>query len=137
MTLDLSRLIIDFGLFILIWIVQLIIYPSFGYYSKENLYDWHKKYTKRFSIVVMPLMCSQIIIAIIQLFQAQNWYTILSMLIIVSLWITTFKIFVPLHFSIDNNKPIENACSKLVTKNWMRTALWSILLISSVIYYIY
>ena len=134
MNLDLIRLILDFGLFVLVWIVQLVIYPSFTYYSKENLYKWHRNYTKRFSIVVMPLMCSQIIIAIIQLFQVQNWYTILSTVIIASLWLTTFKIFVPIHFSIDNNEPIENACSKLVAKNWMRTVLWSLLLIISVIY---
>ena len=134
MNLDLIRLILDFGLFVLVWIVQLVIYPSFTYYAKENLYKWHRNYTKRFSIVVMPLMCSQIIIAIIQLFQVQNWYTILSTVIIASLWLTTFKIFVPIHFSIDNNEPIENACSKLVAKNWMRTVLWSLLLIISVIY---
>jgi DMSO reductase anchor subunit len=137
MTLDLIRLILDFGHFVLIWIVQLIIYPSFKYYSKENLINWHRNYTKRFAIVVMPLMFSQLVVAIIQLFQAQNWYTILSMAIIFSLWLMTFKIFVPLHFSIDNNKPIENACSKLVTKNWLRTSLWTILLVISIIYIVY
>jgi DMSO reductase anchor subunit len=137
MTLDLTRLIIDFGLFVLIWIVQLVIYPSFNYYSKENLFKWHRSYTKRFSFIVMPLMCSQLIIAIVQLFQTQNWFSILSIIIIVSLWIMTFKIFVPLHFSIDNNKTIEGACSKLVAKNWLRTALWTILFIISLLYSVY
>ncbi|PWH85217.1 hypothetical protein DIT68_09765 [Brumimicrobium oceani] len=135
MTLDLFRLLIDFGLFVLIWIVQLVIYPSFVHFSAENLFVWHQKYTQRFSIVVMPLMLSQISIALLQLIQAQNWYTISSSVIIVVLWLTTFKIFVPLHFSIHNNKPIEKACEKLGTKNWMRTALWTILIILSVIFF--
>lgn len=135
MALDLARLLIDFGFFVLIWTVQLIIYPSFKFYTKENLFKWHSLYTKRFSIIVMPIMISQLVVSIIQIFQIQNWYTVLSMLIIVALWVLTFVIFVPLHFSIDNNKPIENAAAKLVSKNWIRTVLWTILFMISFIFY--
>ena len=136
MTLDLARLLIDFGFVILIWAVQLIIYPSFGYYSKENLYEWHRSYTARVTFIVLPLMFGQLILAGFQLWHIQNWYTIISSIVISILWLQTFLIFVPLHQSIDKKLPIENVCGKLVTKNWLRTLLWTLLFLISVAHYI-
>ena len=56
MSLDLARLLIDFGFVVLIWAVQLVIYPSFGFYAKANLFEWHKSYTARVTYIVLPLM---------------------------------------------------------------------------------
>ncbi|MFC4635732.1 hypothetical protein ACFO3O_17610 [Dokdonia ponticola] len=134
MTLEILRLMIDAGFMVLIWAVQLVIYPSFGYYSKANLLIWHKSYTKRVTFIVLPLMLSQLILGVIQLWTLQNWYTLLSMVIIISLWLLTFLVFVPLHQSIDNNTPVENVCEKLVAKNWTRTVLWTLLFVVSVVY---
>ena len=131
MTLALLRLLIDFGFVVLIWCVQLVIYPSFAHYTNENLLKWHRSYTKRVTYIVLPLMFSQLILGVIDLFQYRNWYTILSLVIIFVLWWLTFKIFVPLHFSIDENRPVDNVCPKLVTKNWWRTTLWTLLFIIS------
>ncbi|MDB9754867.1 hypothetical protein OAB20_01090 [Winogradskyella sp.] len=135
MELDFIRLLIDFGFVVLIWAVQLVIYPGFKFYNRENLYVWHQSYTARVTIIVLPLMFSQLILASIQLWQTQNLYTILSGLIIVTLWLQTFLIFVPLHQSIDNNKAKANVCSQLVTKNWMRTLLWTLLFFISLWHY--
>ena len=133
MSIDLWRLLIDFGFVILIWAVQLVIYPSFTYYTSPNLYHWHRSYTKRVTIIVLPLMFSQLILGIVQLYQVQDWFSILSIVVIVSLWLQTFLVFVPLHQSIDNNTPIDNVCNKLVKYNWMRTILWTLLFIISLI----
>ena len=45
MTLDLWRLIIDFGLVILIWLTQLVIYPGMRFIPKDRLVKWHQSYT--------------------------------------------------------------------------------------------
>jgi hypothetical protein len=82
-------------------------------------------------------MLSQLVLAIIQVFQIINWYTISSLLIIVVLWLMTFLIFVPLHQSIDNSAPVEGVYDKLVSKNWMRTILWSFLFFMSLINIVY
>ena len=63
-----SQLIVDFGLLVLIWIVQLIIYPSFLYYKSKNLMVWHQKYTERIAVIVLPLMLMQLAIAIYLVF---------------------------------------------------------------------
>ncbi|WP_299365471.1 hypothetical protein [Winogradskyella sp.] len=136
MTVEILRLLIDFGFVILIWAVQLVIYPSFGYYSKSDLVKWHRSYTKRVTFIVLPLMFSQLALSIFHLLQIRNWYTIISLFLVLMLWILTFRVFVPLHFSIDNNKPVENVCKKLVTRNWTRTVLWTSLFLISLIYFL-
>ncbi|MBO3116534.1 hypothetical protein J4050_07240 [Winogradskyella sp. DF17] len=133
MTLDIIRLLVDTGFLILIWAVQLVIYPSFKFYTSKNLMIWHKEYTFRVTFIVLPLMFSQLVLSVYQFWHLQNWYTISSMAIVTMLWLLTFLIFVPLHQSIDKAKPVNNVCQKLVSKNWMRTVLWSALFIISVI----
>ena len=135
MSLDLARLLIDFGFVVLIWAVQLVIYPSFNFYTRDNLFIWHKSYTARVTIIVLPLMFSQLILSCMQLWEIQNWYSILSLVFVITLWLQTFLIFVPLHQSIDRNEPVENVCNKLVNKNWIRTALWTFLFVISIVHY--
>jgi len=125
MVIDLVRLLVDTGFLILIWAVQLVIYPSFKYYAAEDLFIWHRQYTVRVTFIVLPLMFSQLIIALYQFWLDVNWYTVMSLIIIVLLWVLTFRVFVPLHASIDSASPIANVCYKLETKNWIRTILWT------------
>lgn len=134
MTLDVARLVVDFGFLVLIWTVQLVIYPSFNYYTKGNLFKWHTSYTARVTFIVLPIMLSQLILALIQVFQLINWYTVTSLLIIAALWLLTFLIFVPLHQSIDANTPVKNVCDILVRKNWIRTILWTSLFLVSLLH---
>ncbi|GAB5563815.1 MAG: hypothetical protein Wins2KO_08780 [Winogradskyella sp.] len=136
MDIGLLRLLIDFGLVVLIWIVQLIIYPSFTYYKNTNLLKWHRIYTGRVTFIVLPLMVSQLIISVIQVLNGLNLYTITSLLIIVILWLLTFLLFVPLHQKIDQNKFEFSTTVSLVNLNWFRTALWSLLFFLSLLNYI-
>lgn len=127
MSVELVRLVVDFGFLILIWAVQLIIYPSFNYYNETNLVKWHQLYTKRVTVIVLPLMMLQLILGILHLILEFYWYTVLSLLLIIALWLLTFVVFVPLHMSIDNNTMQKGTCEKLVEKNKFRTFLWSFL----------
>ena len=134
MNLALYRLLFDFGLVVLIWIVQLAIYPSFSYYTREGLKQWHKKYTLQITFVVLPLKNVQLLLAIIHLAREQDWFTITSLLIIVALWLLTFGLFVPLHGKIDRDQYDARTLDQLVQKNWYRTVLWSSLVVLDVVY---
>ncbi|MEM1002044.1 MAG: hypothetical protein AAGH46_05300 [Bacteroidota bacterium] len=136
MSLDLFRLLIDFGFVILIWAVQLVIYPSFKYYSQENLVNWHQSYTKRVTVIVLPLMIIQLTIAVIQIINIMNLYTILSMILISILWFITFLVFVPLHQKIDSGEAELQTSIKLVRYNWIRTVLWSMVFVISLFQHI-
>lgn len=126
------RLILDFGLVVLIWMVQLVVYPGLCHYKKTDLGVWHKIYTNRITVIVGPIMIAQLGIAIWQFWNVKNLYTSGSLAIILLIWILTFLVFVPLHNSIDPEKSCEEITSALVIKNWWRTGLWTCLFLWSV-----
>lgn len=129
-----SQLIADFGLVVLIWMVQLIVYPSFLHYEHKNLVIWHQKYTKRISIVVVPLMLIQLAIAIFKVFYQYNISALITLVIVVFLWIFTFLEFAPVHFKISEGQYNQKTLQTLVIRNWWRTFLWSALFIHNLIY---
>ncbi|WP_431136886.1 hypothetical protein [Psychroserpens mesophilus] len=133
MRLDLIRIIIDFGLVVLIWMIQIIVYPSFKYYSNNGLIKWHKKYTFRLALIVIPLMCFQLFIYAFQTLKLHNAYPILGLTIVVLIWFYTFWQFVPLHNKIQSDTHSVETLSDLTRKNWFRTLLWTILFILSVL----
>ncbi|WP_339840322.1 hypothetical protein [uncultured Maribacter sp.] len=121
------RLICDSGLLVLIWIVQLIIYPSFSYYKHEDLYHWHETYIKRIAIIVIPLMFGQLIATGLQVYYNQDFYTLASALLVIGVWVITFTVFVPLHKNISNKNSVQLSIEKLKLHNWLRTILWSLI----------
>ena len=125
------RLIIDSGLFVLIVIVQIIIYPSFVYYERENLLKWHKIYTKKIALIVLPLMLSQLTISLIQVYLVATITSITYVLLVLFLWIVTLLKFAPMHTEISKGNFNRKFLNKLIYLNWMRTTAWFILLILS------
>ena len=131
MQIDIIRLLLDFGLVVLIWIIQRIVYPSFLHYTAGNLVTWHRIYTSRFSAIVIPLMFGQLGVSIYQVFTNTSFYTVSSLVVIILIWISTFAIFVPIHAIISNENSTKSDLVSLVNKNWMRTILWTLLFIYS------
>jgi hypothetical protein len=134
-TLLLLKLISDAGLLVLIWLVQLVIYPGFAYYIPSNLKKWHSIYTGKVTIVVLPLMLSQLILSC-WLVIMQNWDLILtiSAILVIFTWLSTFMIFVPLHQKIDQSTQDSSEYTRqLVNKNWLRTILWTTIFLLSLI----
>lgn len=137
MSSTIARLLIDFGLAVLIWMIQLMVYPSFKYFSKEAFQKWHKKYTFRIACLVIPLMFGQLFLYVYQVFKFQTIYHFLGIGIVLLIWAITFLQFVPLHNAILNNTHTDKTLSKLVRKNWDRTGLWTVLFILSLIEFLF
>lgn len=129
MTIEYLQLLFDFGLVVLIWMVQLIVYPSFLRYAEVNLFKWHAIYVQRISYVVIPLMFGQLIIAAIRIYFMQNSVTICNLFLIILVWILTFAQFVPLHQKITNEDFNKETVQQLVSRNWVRTVLWNCIFI--------
>ena len=125
-------LLFDTGCFVLIWLVQLVIYPSFGFYETANLKIWHTKYTMAITIVVLPLMSGQLITNAIDVF-ALNHLSIIKFILVLLTWLTTFIIFVPLHNKINRSVKPSAIAQQLVNKNWIRTTLWTVILALSLV----
>ena len=128
---EITRLLLDFGLCILIWMVQLIVYPSFAFYNNTQLLKWHKTYTKAIALIVIPLMLGQLGIVIYQVFLAQNIYTLVSIVFVVFLWGITLLKFAPMHQQISEGNTQIQLLKTLVQMNWIRTIIWTLLFVLS------
>ena len=129
---EITRLVLDVGLLVLIWMIQLIVYPSFLFYTAKELIAWHKMYTKAIALIVIPLMLGQLGIAIYQVFLVQNTYTLTSIILVVFLWGITLLKFAPMHQQISDGNTHVQLLKKLVQNNWIRTLIWTILCAMSV-----
>ena len=122
--LTVSQLIIDSGLVMLIWLVQLIIYPSFRYTADEYFIIWHARYTRLMALVVAPLMLFQVGIEIAYVFfLTPRW---LRVGIIAAIWISTFRFSVHCHHRLHTEGRQRGLVERLIKTNWIRTVLWSI-----------
>ena len=129
-------LLVDAGLCILAWMVQLIVYPGFLYYSPPDLVKWHQKYTPRITVIVAPLMLAQLAMSVYQLILRPSTYSLISMILVVSIWLITFLWFVPIHQKIDKGITQQNDLRRLVNLSWYRTLPWTLVLLLNLANYL-
>ena len=123
MKIEIARVLVDFGAVVLIWLVQLIVYPSFLYFNDKELMKWHILYTRRVTYLVAPIMCTQTGIIAYQILTDSNWLHVLSASICVLLWLLTFFETVPLHHKIDLGKEVKSSALMLVQINKKKNCL--------------
>lgn len=125
------QIIADSGLLILIWIVQLIIYPAFHYIEEVHFREWHTRYTAMIGLIVTPLMLLQAgLEGIFVLRQDISYQRILLLSII---WISTFSLSVPCHSKLNKGGKNTRVIKHLVSTNWIRTLCWSLLFLEPLI----
>jgi hypothetical protein len=107
--------------------VQLVVYPGFAFYSETGLDQWHRRYTRNISLLVVPLMTVQLLGGIYWLFTRPGLASAVYALLVSLLWGFTFHTFVPLHRRIAQGSANKRDLSRLVSKNWIRTVLWLLL----------
>ncbi len=124
---------VDFVMCVFLWIVQLIIYPSFAYMDLGKLNSWHSRYTRRIGVIMGPIMILQIILVGSSAYYEPSKIAIFRLITVLSCWVITFLVSVPLHRKIETSKDVSISIKALVKTNWSRTALWSILWMSNFI----
>ncbi len=131
-----AELLVDAGLFVLAWMVQLIVYPGFLAYSPSDLVTWHKKYTPRITWIVAPLMMAQLVLSFLLTVNNPRIISISVLLLVLGTWITTFLFFVPVHRLIDQGRAQMRDLNVLVAKNWMRTLGWTLIFLLNLLDYL-
>ena len=129
--LNLWQVILDFGMMVLIWIIQLIVYPSFKDFEESNLIRWHQTYTKRISVIVGPLMIAQMAVYLYGSITRPSAERIVGLGLLIALWLITFAVFVPLHNRINKGSMLGPTLDRLVKANWVRTVLWTFVFVLS------
>ena len=119
--------LVDFGMCVVLWLVQLVIYPSFLKIEPSELLAWHKAYTFRVSFLILPLMLGQLVLAILSVMKDSSVLEWLAIAFILVCWILTFFVSVPLHRKIEQNDITQETLQRLIITNWPRTILWSLI----------
>jgi len=119
------RSVIDGGLVVLIWLVQLIIYPVFHQIEAERLRSWHAYYVRRMGRIVGPMMLLQVAVVLTQLIYFGGILNLLSGCLVLGCWVCTALFSIPCHRKIEQGKADSKVLSRLVITNWPRTILWT------------
>lgn len=110
----------------LIWVIQLVHYPSFHFVEDSRFIDFQAFHTQRIDYIVMPLMSIELGTS-----GAMWWFsnymelTSFGFYIVLMIWIATALFSVPNHNKLEKSKD-EGAINALVNTNWIRTFLWTV-----------
>lgn len=118
---------------LVIWIAQMIIYPGFLVCKKKKLVRWHSVYTSRISYIVIPLMLIQLFVIAWLTFQHAHILNILSLMLVIWAFASTYLHVVPLHDKIADREATAEDLHALVHKNWYRTIPWTAVFLSGII----
>lgn len=112
----------------IIWLVQVLVYPSFLLIPPNQRAPFHRHHVNRISTIVLPLMVAELACGV--------WLTWLvwpnvgvdraaAMACLATVWISTFSLQVPLHQRIAITGE-ERTIRLLISSNWIRTLAWTI-----------
>ncbi len=119
------RTLLDFGMVVILWLVQLVIYPSFLSCDEKRLVAWHRRYTSRVAWVIIPVMFSQLLVVAWLSWQYPHPANLYALLALLACWTLTFAVSVPLHRKIDAGDTTVLTLERLIRTNWPRTILWT------------
>lgn len=107
----------------LIWVIQLVHYPSFEFVDGAFV-DFHRFHSQRISWIVIPLMLVELASAMALAAENPSHYG-LNALGVALIWLSTFFLSVPIHNQLVDGKNQE-LIAQLVLSNWPRTVLWTL-----------
>ena len=125
-----------------IWIIQLIHYPSFRFVDFKEFNSFQNFHTKTITFIVGPMMVLEIFTAFYLLLISDfSTYWIVQILLLILIWLCTAFLSVPIHNLLAqphiNNTERLQIIKVLVNTNWPRTILWSMRSLLFVVVIIY
>ncbi|MEJ2719434.1 MAG: hypothetical protein P8182_20275 [Deltaproteobacteria bacterium] len=123
--LHIARNLFDLGIVIVVWLAQVIMYPSLAHIERDAFVSWHRKYSSRIAFFVIPLLCGQAIIVGILVYDDASLTNVLSAALIAACWASTFVLSVPCHARLQRAGKDLQVIRKLVRTNLIRTMLWT------------
>ena len=116
----------------LILVTQIVSYPLFLKVEVDNFSIFHDDYVSRISFIAVPVMLGELFISTLVYYYFNTFFGFMILLSIILIFISTFIIQVPLHnkLKLANNR---KHMIKLVNTNWIRTFLWFVKSIFSIL----
>ena len=113
-----------------IWVIQIVHYPSFHFIEKELYTAFQKFHMNKISIIVIPIMLAELITGMMLFLDrsSKSPFLIISFVILVLIWLITGVFFSKAHNELIAGYQ-ELVINQLVAMNWIRTLLWTLRLL--------
>ena len=112
-----------------IWVIQLVHYPSFKYVNESDYIIFQKYHMSNISNIVFPVMFTELITALIILFFGEkSLFFVLSLICLFLIWVMTGVLFTKYHSILKEGKDLT-IIEKMIKANWIRALLWTMRLI--------
>ena len=113
-----------------IWVIQIVHYPSFHFIEKELYTAFQKFHMNKISIIVIPIMLAELITGMMLFIDksSKSPFLIVSFVILVLIWLITGVFFSKAHNELMTGYQ-ELVVNQLVVMNWIRTLLWTLRLL--------
>ena len=111
-----------------IWVIQLLHYPSFHFIDDQKYIEFQNFHMQRISLIVIPAMLIELASALLLAYFFVSSLTIILLFLVLGIWGITFIFFTNMHHKLTDG---YDRCivDRLVKINWSRTTLWSLRLI--------
>ncbi|MBY0374427.1 MAG: DUF1772 domain-containing protein [Bryobacteraceae bacterium] len=109
----------------LIWLIQLVHYPTFASIAPGGFLAFHAFHSSRIAWIVMPAMAIEASCCAANLYRHRTPAHALRAALLVAVWILTFFVMVPLHSRLDQSFD-RAAIDQLILWNWPRTLAWTL-----------
>ncbi len=121
----LAQAITTFALTGLIWLVQLVHYPSFASVDSDQFGSFHAMHSARITLIVAPLMVVELLTSVVWCFDDPRRITaFVGLALVAVIWGSTAFLQVPLHNQLSGGMSVD-LIERLVRTNWIRTLAWS------------
>lgn len=108
-----------------IWLIQLIHYPSFSNINSSLFQQFHSQHTAVMGFIVGPIMVIELLASLWLLNYETTILNLINLALVVALWLLTFLVSVPLHNKLTHGQDLV-IIQSLVRTNWPRTILWTV-----------
>ena len=118
-----------------IWIIQLVHYPSFHFIELKQYTIFQRFHMSRISYVVIPAMLTELFTLILIVISMDQIDTLVlaSAILLIFIWLITAVFFSGAHQKLTLGYD-QTVVDKLVKLNWGRTLLWTLRLLLISIY---
>ena len=126
-TLELIHLIATAMMVSIIWIIQILHYPTFLFVDKKHYTEFQKFHMKNISYLIIPIMLVELLtgLSILLKIKMINFYFFASFGLLILIWLITALFFSKFHSEL-SNKYNHDTILKLIRLNWIRTFFWTV-----------
>ena len=111
-----------------IWVIQLLHYPSFHFINEKKYIEFQHFHMQRISFIVVPVMLIELASALLLAYFFESNLIIILLALVLGIWAITFIFFTNIHQKLTDGYD-HSIVDRLVLINWSRTTLWSLRLI--------